>query len=602
MNWFYFAYFLFIAFLLPYGQPVRKIIIFAIYSIIILAIIKIIQQRKTSSQSTEDNITFYVILLLLSFVVILITRSLPFFNFGEASLGYDTGFYLRRFSENNFSLLEQHPFFLALVLFKSIGIAPIWSINVFYVLIQLMIGGALFMLFRSFKTKNSFRFATVAVFLYAISATQFHAFWSMFPKQLFALALFIFSLALINKKSPWAIFFIILGAFMNTPTFAAFTLGFIFYGIFILGKKFFVRVYECNQMLLYSILGFSLILTYLLTKLEYILTQSDENYFVYIKGFLYYSQWIIFVPILIFVIQKLLRKKIITNKILVTISSILLVLIIFYRIQEYGAILTLIRYFTHYKGLATNFPAWRVMEIKGLFIDIYSYKFVNLLIIPMALFGFLYPKIWQLQHSKDKTNKNILTYIYIMFALLFILVSFPFIYQYRFVIIFDIFFILFAVPVLFILINYFLQEKSGKILAVLFFAIAFWGILNIANQRLPQLYPEELAQIKTLQTKAEPDAIVLATDSVYTPWVQGFSGRKAMGPGYGGNTWGLDNWIKFWTGEDDSIRYELLDRYSNPVYIFVGKKQPHNQKYNSFLTNNDSFESITPQIWKYNGQ
>lgn len=609
--WFFIIYLFIIFLLIPLNQSLPKQIGFIFYVLFIFLLIQIILILKYKTVIDDSFIKikerrkFFATLLIFSLLLIFITRLLPFWNFGETPLGYDTGFYVRDIEKINFTVTNkkgiypERAFYFIFIPLNLVGLPATSSLHLVYIIFQFLLVGALYFFFRSLKSKFNFEYACIAVFIFATSATQFHAYWSMFPKQILAIALFLFSIGLILRKSNLSVVTIILGSLINIPTFAVFAIGALLYFIVKIGKIFFQKIYSNRALFLCSIFAFGLLFFYLLTKMELLLGQSSETYAYLIRRSLYYGRWIIIVPVLIFLSQFFLNKKIINNKILYITFFFFAIWNIFYWAVDYRLIISVIDYLVIYKGMATNFPVWQMPEIKGIFINVFTFRNLNMLIIPFSLIGVLQPHLWnQEEKHLPRPLINILIFLYALFVILFILVSFPFIYQYRFVIIFDIFFIIFAVPTFFLLTNYFLKEKRSLILVSLFILVYFGSIIYLAQNREPHIYSDELNEIKALSRTTEDNALILATSNVYTPWVIGFSGRRAHGPGYGGDTWSSEDWLVFWSGNNEAVSYKLLNQYEQPLYIFISSRQL-SESLQEFVSDNKNFEPISLHVWKY---
>ena len=256
-------------------------------------------------------------------------------------------------------------------------------------------------------------------------------------------------------------------------------------------------------------------------------------------------------------------------------------------------------YILEHRGLATTFPFWQIPKMKGLFVEPSALHLLSLFIIPFTIFGFLYPKVWGQYFKVREFSSGLLIFFYTMFLGLLFLISFPFIYQHRFLIIFDFFLIIFAVPSMLILVNYFLRDKSGRVLIGIFLLIFSLRVGVASWAQGPQLFQEELKEIKAFSSDKEPKTII-ATNSLYTPWLYGFSGHTVIGPGWHRDKWDLSMWMEFWVNGNDARRHELLSLYNSVMYFYVGERQPTNQPYYKFIQSDPHFTEISPHIWKYN--
>lgn len=533
-------YFLSIIFILPDHISWDKQAIFLVYSFFIFCMIySVIKKEKSREISLTKNIQkynkFFVYLLIFSIFFLFITRLLPFIRFGEAPLGYDTGFYLERLKSNIFNLPDGAAFYLSLLsVYHFLGLTPFLTLNFVYILSQFMIMGSLYLLFRSMKIASNFALASIAVFLFSVSVTQFQAYWWMFAQQMLATSFLFITVALFFRSPILAILTGSIGILFHFPTFIVLGPTFFIFFIIHIGRALFSKTPINRKLLCFFIIGAVIFLI---------------------------AVWI-----------------------------------------QLPAFLSNVRRIIEYRGLATNFPSWEIPKMKGLFISVLAFRLQSLFLAPFILLGFLYPSIWTKVSATRQSMFDFLIFLYIMFVGLFFLVYFPVIYQHRFIIIFDFLFIIFATPALFYFINYFLGYRGARILLGIFFLVFIIRIGSVVWAQEPQLFPDELQEIKSLAVTVEPDACVLALQSLYTPWVKGFSEHRAIGPGLPPDAWDIPVWMNFWTGGDDQERLKLLDKtyYYCPLYIFIGRREIQSQPYQKFIRTDPHFTQISSQIWKYN--
>ena len=606
-KWLLVAYVILILITLPYDLAIRAKFLYLLYALFLFIVFLIVLNNPKTIKpdlSSAGNNRFFLWLIILSSLVVLLTRLLPFLRFGEAPLGYDTGFYHER-STMPGVLAETEPFYFILAALQTFGIETIWAINILCIVAQFLLPGSLYLIFRSLKVKHNFVFAAVAFFICAVSATQFHAFWSMFPQQILSISFLFATVALILRQSPAAILSGYLGAALNTPTFALFLLTLIIFLIVICVLKFYKRLHYDHQFLLYSLLGYAVVYLVLVVLFEEFSAAPSEAYHLYLDRLLGGIGWFILLPIAILLFQLFWRKRIISYKILLFVISVFAMWNFFYLTHHTGEldeINTTISFITEYHGLASNYPFWRIPEIKGLFINVSTFRMINLLFIPFVILGFCLPRLWEHDADEESLVSRWLMFLYIMFLLLLVFVTFPFIYQNRFLIVFDIVFILVMTPPLARLLFDFGRSRGGQILIILFFLIFSAKIVAQAWRQQPMLPVNEYQEIKTLASLVEPRARLLATNSNDTPWVMGFSKLIAFGPGYGGDTWSMDEWIEFWRGDSDERRLKLMNDsgYSNyPFYFYIGGREPIDWPYQKFIRNSGHFEQTSEHVWKY---
>ena len=521
------------AYLLPAESHKYLFVIYALSIFLILMIISGHNPQGAGEKEKNNYKKIFLLVLILSILFLIITRLMPFIRFGEAPLGYDTGFYLWRFSATN--ALEK-PFYLSFLPYYFLGLSPLAALNVFYVISQLLLAGSLYVLMRTLKIASGFYLAVLTIFLFCVSITQFQAYWWMFCQQMLAMGLMLITISLILRRSVVAVLTASLGIIIHPPTFI--------------------------MLSLVAAIAFS-----------------------------------------IYLFKQYRQRKTFNLKLLYIVGGGLGVigLIVIFKFQDFLNYFNL--YILTYHGLSSNFPFWDVPKMKGLFVSPLFYNLSTLLIVPFAAFSFLNPRVWLVGAAvkkDDQTMRNFLFIIYTMVIGLFFLVVLPVIYQHRFIIIFDIFLIILAAPALLLLIKKFFQDKIGKLLVLVFLGILILrsGLFVWAQQ--PQLYPDELQELKSIATVVDPKLLLIATNTTYTPWVIGFSGHESFGPGYGADLWTFSDWQTFWSSENDDDRYTLLAKYpNNSIYLFIGNRENTNLPYQKNIRTDSSFTLVSPHIWRY---
>lgn len=483
-----------------------------------------------NTPDTKFSQKFFLYLLIFSGIFLVATRLYLFARYGEAPLGYDTGFYLKFVGPWGFAN-KPLPTFLHWAPLYVLGISPITILHWVYILLQFLIAGALYTLTRTLTPTSRLSYAAVAVFLFSISLTQFFAFWWMFYNTMLALAFLLLTMALLHRKSLLAVFTGGFGAAIHPPTFLPLGLTFFFFTIFQIVRSALARKWP-----------------------------SKETWIIISLGVLMLA-WGMTVG----------RNGIITG---------------------FG-------YLLRHKFLSINFPALEIEQAKGLFIDFKMFHLTNIWILPFTILGLLsslYQACLRRQHSSSPRS----LFMGILFFVLFLLAYFPFVYQHRFSILLDLMIIWFAVRPL----THFLQSCSSYSTGHIMNALLVGGlVLNtslIVWHQEPQLFPEELENIKDIATLAEPNAYAMSLDGLYAPWVYAFSNRPTITPGYlNWDQWNLSKWAEFWHGKSNARRHELLKTYSQPLYIFIGKRLNLELPYQKFIRNDPHFKNINPQVWKY---
>ena len=522
---------------IPRTIPLINRLIFFIYSIFVFWIFQnAINTERIHTTNNKKSDIVWKIILFFSVIFILMSRIILFMRFGEVPLGYDTGFYIKYFNDvPAWTTIGTHdihkvPLYLFWIPFSYLGLSTITIFNISQVLAQLLIAGSLYTLVRSVYHTNKFPLAVVAVFIFAVSLTQFFAFWWVFSKQAFAIAFLLMTLALYFKRSPLAIITGGFGAAMHLPTFFAF------------GVAFFV----------------------------FFLIQTSHA---------------------------LLLKRQLTREILITLTIGLLMIIsaVFWSKND---ILLYLNRLLPYRGIVSNFPSIEIEQAKGLFIDFETFRMASLLLLPFALLGIFFLR--KHKNTGDATNKEHWLLLNLLFFILLALVTFPFVYQHRFLIHFEFFLILFAAYPLFLFTKYFLHNRLGQILLILLFLGFTGNALYVVWKQEPQLFPKERKEIESIKLIAESSSYAMATDPLYTPWVWAFSGIPTLAPGYlAWDRWDYGMWQTFWSGESDTRRIDLLSIYQAPIYLFIGQRQNQDMPFQKFIHNDSHFSQISPQIWKY---
>ncbi|NQT50004.1 EpsG family protein [Candidatus Kuenenbacteria bacterium] len=209
-----------------------KKILFTSYSLAIYVIVYfILSNKKNDHQKLKlRNNKIFIYIILFSVIFLLLTRLIPFYQYGEAPLGYDTGFYLRNFQVSQ-ALMSDSAYNLNIMPYYLLGMSPLLAISFMYILSQLLIAGSLYLLFRSMNIQASLALASIAIFLFVMSVTQFYAFWWMLGQQMLAMSFLFLSIALLFRKPSLAILTGCLSMLFHVPTFAVFALSFFIFFI-----------------------------------------------------------------------------------------------------------------------------------------------------------------------------------------------------------------------------------------------------------------------------------------------------------------------------------------------------------------------------------
>ena len=173
-----------------------------------------------------------------------------------------------------------------------------------------------------------------------------------------------------------------------------------------------------------------------------------------------------------------------------------------------------------------------------------------------------------------------------MFAFCFFIPLFGFFLSLRFIPFLDIFTVVLA--------GYTLEKISHKPFKTIYSCLLIIFALVYVFRTSPALIAnDEFNEIKLLST-TPVNAIILVTDNEYTPWVYGYSNRKAIAPGFGENDiyWSKTDWNKFWAGQD---QIELLKKLPQPLYVWSGDKSA-----STFTPTENCFTRFSWHVWQFN--
>lgn len=527
-------YCIMIGFMVPWSLSMWIKIVFVLFSVFIFYMVwGTTLTEPTRPDIPQPNLNFFYYLLGGAVIFFIATRLYLFVRFGEAPLGYDTGFYLgsiRDASALSFSTssLRAHLW----VPFVWLGIPSVYILHGLYILFQFLTVGSVYMLARSFRVSSRIVYATTAVFLYAVSVPQFLAFWWMLYQMELAIVLLLITIVLIQRRSILAAMTGAFGAALHPPTFLPFGVALaLFFLLQVIWSMYKRKMLEKETVL---ILGLGIGAVVLIKQF------SGDFIAWYLGG----------------------------------------------SVTEYGWILT-------------NFPEHLKLMFTGLYINFETFHLANIYLLPFSAIGallFLFGKL----RSKEPALTSRLLLVFVLLIVVFVLSYFPFIYQNRFLIILDFMLIIFAVYPLSLLVQLLLKNIEGRVmLALLLSGFILSNGYFVWNQK-PQLYPDELAEIRAVDAVADYSDYVMTTESIYTPWVMAFSNRVTIDPGFlPTNRWNYEMWTEFWNGKSNDRRLELLKMYDRPIYIFIGKIVPDDSPYKRFIVSDLHFTRVSSHVWRY---
>jgi len=199
-------------------------------------------------------------------------------------------------------------------------------------------------------------------------------------------------------------------------------------------------------------------------------------------------------------------------------------------------------------------------EAPGTFINFFTYQYATLFYLPFALIGFL-----------ALAKKKEFNMVFLWALITGIIVYFQFFFFNRFIIHLDIALIILSAYGYSILIAN--KRKLGIIILAVMLLSAGILSLNESKTSKPLVNDQELQTIMQLQN-IEPNAFVMSTSSYYSPWLQGYSGRRVIAPGlFDYDPHSQEEWIEFWTTSDINEIKEFLKPFDRPLYIFSGQMQ-----------------------------
>ena len=197
----------------------------------------------------------------------------------------------------------------------------------------------------------------------------------------------------------------------------------------------------------------------------------------------------------------------------------------------------------------------------GTFIGILQYQSLFLILLPFLFLG--------VYHSFRNREINIL-FLWFIFNL--IIVSFQLIFFNRYIIHLDLILIILASIGLYLL---FQKDKwVGTVSLAIILLFSAYIVFSEAMVTEPLISKERLQMMESLQNV---NGSVMSTHKNDSPWLLGYSGKKAIAPGlWEFNKWSLEEWNIFWYSGNFTQVKPLLDRYEKPIYIvtrnFINQK------------------------------
>ena len=247
-------------------------------------------------------------------------------------------------------------------------------------------------------------------------------------------------------------------------------------------------------------------------------------------------------------------------------------------------------FFTEYFGSAQKVAESGHSEFSGLFINTKFYLSSAILYWPVGLVGFV------LFFKKYKLFA-------IFLAVNIILMSVGFVLHQRFFVFLDLMLIIFASAAL---ASFHVETRHclvSTMRCVRYFALIFYVVPLIVYpswyiiHKKPLITQPEMNAIQTL-SQFSGGEYALTISSNYAPWLLGYANKKIIAPGmFEYDKFSMEEWQKFWFGNDASVRYDLLARYnSSPIYIFLGDR---GLSFVSQISKDTHFTKLSKYLWRF---
>ena len=301
----------------------------------------------------------------------------------------------------------------------------------------------------------------------------------------------------------------------------------------------------------------------------------------------------------IYLTWSLIKKQKVDKKlILFIVLGLIVCAFVFY--FQYDKISGQFEFLIQYKGLLKNVPDWNMAKATGFFIDLNSFRSITIYLMPWVIIGIYISLLWQRENRKKSLMDNHFYLIFSTLCLFLTITVLPIIYQSRNIVYLNIFMIIFASIAMFVVVEYLIKEKTGKILLLILLLIFAGRIAYASWTKQPLITENELNEIKSIENIANENAVIMATNSSYAPWLFGFSNQQyIISPGYLRDTWGLEKWIQFWYGSSDETRYDMLLKRAKNLYIFMGAMENTYAPYYQYISTDDHFIQISDHVWKF---
>ncbi|MBI4450229.1 hypothetical protein HY634_04160 [Candidatus Uhrbacteria bacterium] len=478
-------------------------------------------------------------LLCLAGATLLISRILPFLRYGEAPLGYDTGFYLSSIDSTIGGIISGlgHRSTRALVWLPMawLGIPKIVYLHGLYVLTQFGIAGSLYAFVRTIPALPRLAYGVTVAFLFAVSIPQFFVYWWMYYQTEIAIAFLLLTLTLLHRRSPFALLTGGFGAALHPATSLPFAVALVLFLVVQLIRSL-VRLRpldaDARFLLILAVIG-----TLLASRF---IDQIDPFVRTYLRATAFTYGWFL-----------------------------------------------------------RGYPVHLQPQMSGLYVTLPVVHLAAIYLLPFVCLSITL-FVFRSLTSDPRASRRFL-FLVIYGVVLLVLNLTGVIYANRYLVYLDLVLIMIAAPAFVRFVRRLLQDRVGSVVVILLGAgLLFYGGRIVAKQEA-HITPAELAEVKAIGARAEPDAYAMTTISHYTPWVNAFSGLATIDPGYFRyNRWDYSQWQEFWSGKSNARRHELLRYYSRPIFVFVGSNAfEENLPYTRFIQTDPAFVRVSPHVWRY---
>ena len=498
--------------------PVRTA--FVLYATFLYWIITNTNLPTFTLPPSEQSLTrFWRILLVSSIVFFIASRLYPFLRYGEAPLGYDTGFYIQYYriidalqSISPLSISTSHFTYAWWLPFIAFKIPALWTINILHITHQILTLGAVYFLTNSIPEFSKKPIPTFSIILFSLSTTQYMAFWWMFYKQSMAIPFFLFGIGLMLRRHWLAFYFIGIGAAIHFQT----------------------------------------VIPLAAALIAHVFLQCIFRWRKREKIFKFTAR---------------------------SLGAGLLILVIILILKGPHELLYYWEYIQRLQGLATNAPELEVLQAKGLFIPPTTYSLNSMYYLPFGILGFLHCLQWFRNKRDEKVFPLVLLIVLTILSVFpFIYQNRSLIFLDVLLIVFAS-----PVLFIFIQRFLGMHRHAAPMLIVfLLSAFMFSGRIIVNHPpQVPPEELSALKQLPALMKPSSYVMTTSSTYAPWV-WAFTDRETIAPGL-LNWDRWNYTDWKQFWFSQDDKKRIVLLNMYNAPIYIFIGKNQPFPDPLKAFL-------------------